>query len=347
MINSPQSVPLFHPQHTLALVYSNTLNLCPSIAFSFTSLRQRAKTHYNGVMKLILMGTGTSHGIPVIGCDCAVCHSSDTRDIRFRCSAFLESQNLLVDVGPEFRLQALKYHIKRLDAVFITHSHADHLHGIDDLRIFSHTKALDPSHPDNRESEGPGLAIYTTTAAWRDIEHRFDYIFTPMKEGGGKPKIRILSGETFSPKNPFVLNGVEVIPVMMKHGSLDDMGLLFSETVGTHKKSIAYLTDCNYISDEAIDTVRGAAGDLVHLVIDGLRVEPHSTHFSFDQALEAAERMEPQNVYLTHITHNMSHVQIQEYVDSVLPRFPLLQQAKKRGGYVGPAFDGQVLECQH
>ena len=301
--------------------------------------------HYNGVMKLILMGTGTSHGIPVIGCDCAVCHSTDPRDKRFRCSAFLESHNLLVDVGPEFRLQALKHGIKHLDAVFITHSHADHLHGIDDLRIFSHTRALDPSHPDNKETEGEGLPIYTTAAAQRDIEHRFDYIFTPMKEGGGKPKIRILSGEGFSPENPLVLNGVEVIPVMIKHGALDDMGLLFCQTSGGQRKSIAYLTDCNYISDEAVDTVRAAAGNLVHLVIDGLRVEPHSTHFCFEQALQAAERMKPRNVYLTHITHNLSHVQIQQYVDSLLPRFPLLQQAKEAGGYVGPAYDGQTLEC--
>ena len=145
-------------------------------------------------MKMILTGTGTSHGIPVIGCSCNVCRSSDSRDNRLRCSAFLESPaNILVDVGPEFRIQALKYKINKVDAVFITHSHADHLHGIDDLRVFSHTKALDPAHPDNKETEGEGLRIYTTTHAEHDIRHRFDYIFTPMKEGGGKPKIQIMS----------------------------------------------------------------------------------------------------------------------------------------------------------
>lgn len=188
---------------------------------------------------MILTGTGTSHGIPVIGCSCNVCRSSDSRDNRLRCSAFLESPaNILVDVGPEFRIQALKYKINKLDAVFITHSHADHLHGIDDLRVFSHTKALDPAHPDNKETEGEGLRIYTTTHAEHDIRHRFDYIFTPMKEGGGKPKIQIMSAENISEKNPLFINGIEILPVMLKHGHLDDLGLLFSEE-GKDGKSTA------------------------------------------------------------------------------------------------------------
>lgn len=200
------------------------------------------------LMKMILTGTGTSHGIPVIGCGCNVCRSSDPRDNRLRCSAFLESPvNILVDVGPEFRIQALKYKINKLDAVFITHSHADHLHGIDDLRVFSHTKALDPAHPDNKETEGEGLRIYTTTHAEHDIRHRFDYIFTPMKEGGGKPKIQIMSAENISEKNPLFINGIEILPVMLKHGHLDDLGLLFSEEGQDGKKhSIAYLTDCSW-----------------------------------------------------------------------------------------------------
>lgn len=262
------------------------------------------------LMKMILTGTGTSHGIPVIGCGCNVCRSSDSRDNRLRCSAFLESPvNILVDVGPEFRIQALKYKINKIDAVFITHSHADHLHGIDDLRVFSHTKALDPAHPDNKETEGEGLRIYTTTHAEHDIRHRFDYIFTPMKEGGGKPKIQIMSAENISEKKPLFINGIEILPVMLKHGHLDDLGLLFSEEGKDGKKhSIAYLTDCSFVPENSIELVKNNSGILEHLVIDGLRLEPHSTHFSFEQALEAAQKMNPRNVYLTHITHNMSHV---------------------------------------
>lgn len=299
------------------------------------------------LMKMILTGTGTSHGIPVIGCSCNVCRSSDSRNNRLRCSAFLESPvNILVDVGPEFRIQALKYKINKLDAVFITHSHADHLHGIDDLRVFSHTKALDPAHPDNKETEGEGLRIYTTTHAEHDIRHRFDYIFTPMKEGGGKPKIQIMSAENISEKNPLFINGIEILPVMLKHGHLDDMGLLFSEEGKDGKKhSIAYLTDCSFVPENSIELVKNNSGILEHLVIDGLRLEPHSTHFSFAQALEAAQKMNPRNVYLTHITHNMSHVQIEDYVKSILWKFPLLKKNAENGFYVGPAYDGLELVC--
>ena len=299
------------------------------------------------LMKMILTGTGTSHGIPVIGCSCNVCRSSDSRDNRLRCSAFLEPPaNILVDVGPEFRIQALKYKINKLDAVFITHSHADHLHGIDDLRVFSHTKALDPAHPDNKETEGEGLRIYTTTHAEHDIRHRFDYIFTPMKEGGGKPKIQIMSAENISEKNPLFINGIEILPVMLKHGHLDDLGLLFSEKGQDGKKhSIAYLTDCSFVPENSIELVKNNSGILEHLVIDGLRLEPHSTHFSFEQALEAAQKMNPRNVYLTHITHNMSHVQIEDYVKSILWKFPLLKKNTENGFYIGPAYDGLELVC--
>ena len=299
------------------------------------------------LMKMILTGTGTSHGIPVIGCGCNVCRSSDPRDNRLRCSAFLESPvNILVDVGPEFRIQALKYKINKLDAVFITHSHADHLHGIDDLRVFSHTKALDPAHPDNKETEGGGLKIYTTTHAEHDIRHRFDYIFTPMKEGGGKPKIQIMSAENISEKNPLFINGIEILPVMLKHGHLDDLGLLFSEEGKDGKKhSIAYLTDCSFVPENSIELVKNNSGILEHLVIDGLRLEPHSTHFSFEQALEVAQKMNPRNVYLTHITHNMSHVQIEDYVKSILWKFPLLKKNAENGFYIGPAYDGLELVC--
>lgn len=302
---------------------------------------------YDVLMKMILTGTGTSHGIPVIGCSCNVCRSSDSRDNRLRCSAFLESPaNILVDVGPEFRIQALKYKINKIDAVFITHSHADHLHGIDDLRVFSHTKALDPAHPDNKETEGEGLRIYTTTHAEHDIRHRFDYIFTPMKEGGGKPKIQIMSAENISEKNPLFINGIEILPVMLKHGHLDDLGLLFSEEGKDGKKhSIAYLTDCSFVPENSIELVKNNSGILEHLVIDGLRLEPHSTHFSFEQALEAAQKMNPRNVYLTHITHNMSHVQIEDYVKSILWKFPLLKKNTENGFYIGPAYDGLELVC--
>jgi phosphoribosyl 1,2-cyclic phosphate phosphodiesterase len=299
-------------------------------------------------MKMILLGTGTSHGVPVIGCSCPVCTSADPRDNRLRSSAFIcPPVNVLVDVGPEFRIQALKYKISSVESVFITHSHADHLHGIDDLRIFSHTKAVDPTNGSfcADETEGDGLQIFTTDHAEKDIYHRFDYIFTPMKEGGGKPKIKISSAQNVNPSDPIRINGAEFLPVILKHGSLDDLGLLISRTDSAKKKhSLAYLTDCNEIPAESIQRVKENSGQLHHLVIDGLRKEAHSTHFSFRQALEAAEKMNPCNVYLTHITHNMSHAEICRYVDSILDDFPNLKMRKSQGFYVGPAFDGMTLE---
>ena len=133
---------------------------------------------------------------------------------------------------------------------------------------------------------------------------------------------------------------------MLKHGHLDDLGLLFSEKGQDGKKhSIAYLTDCSFVPENSIELVKNNSGILEHLVIDGLRLEPHSTHFSFEQALEAAQKMNPQNVYLTHITHNMSHAQIEDYVKSILWKFPLLKKNTENGFYIGPAYDGLELVC--
>ena len=132
---------------------------------------------------MILMGTGTSHGIPVIGCDCAVCRSDDVRDKRLRCSLYVsEPASVVIDTGPEFRIQALRCGIKRLDAVLLTHSHADHLHGIDDLRVFSHTKSVDPSFNGECETFGEGLPIYANSQTVNDIENRFGGFDESAKE---------------------------------------------------------------------------------------------------------------------------------------------------------------------
>lgn len=293
---------------------------------------------------MTLLGTGTSHGIPVIGCSCRVCTGKDPRDCRYRCSAFIEPQNFLIDTGPEFRLQAIRAGIKKVSAVFITHSHADHLNGLDDLRIFSHTRAVDPSRPNNRETEGTGLPVYANPATIRDIKRRFDYAFTPLKEGGGKPKFSLIDSSVFSPANPLELGGIKILPVPLRHGSLTVTGWLFTEEKDGIKKSIAYLTDCSRIEQSSFSLIKENAGQLCHLVIDGLRAEVHSTHFSFEQAMEAADILNARHTWITHITHNKSHEEIKDFLSARIKNYKNLSAACAEGGSVEPAYDGLILE---
>ena len=296
---------------------------------------------YNITMKLILLGTGTSHGVPVIGCDCKVCTSRDPHDSRYRCSALVVhgDTQVLVDVGPEFRLQALRAGIKKLDAVLLTHSHADHLHGLDDLRIFSHTR---PCHFDAQafpETAGTGLPIYANAQTLKDIRYRFAYLFKTHKEGGGVAKLDFKDCGTA----PFSLGGIQILPVPLLHGHTHTTGWLFSCGADGNRHSIAYLTDCSAIPDESLALIAERAGTLSHVVIDGLRVKPHSTHFNFDQALSCAEKIGARHTWLTHMNHDLLHTEIQKYIEEKLPKYPRLQAIVQDGGSVSPAYDGLEL----
>ena len=295
------------------------------------------------------MGSGTSHGVPVIGCKCKVCKSTNPKDKRNRCSAYIfEPVNIVVDTGPEFRIQALKFGIEKIDAVCITHSHADHLNGLDDLRIFSHTQAVDPSK-NTFETQGNGLPIYTNSRAIIDTVNRFDYIFKPVKEGGGKPKLDLHDVRVFGEKNPiYVKNNksFKIIPIPLLHGTLMDTGWLFLESKDDFKtsKGIAYLTDCNKIEDSSFDLIARNCTCLEHLVIDALRLENHSTHFSFEEAFAAAERICAKHTWFTHMTHNMADDEINDFIKEKLPSYPKLQEICKNGGTVSTAYDGLLLE---
>ena len=297
-------------------------------------------------MKLLFLGTGTSHGVPVIGCDCPVCKSSDPHDKRFRCSAYVTTtsgKNILIDIGPDFRSQALAYNISRVDTLLLTHSHADHLHGIDDLRIFScdlsesdlKNKKLKPES--KRKYEAPPIPIYTNNNTIKDIEKRFDYFFRHCREGGGHAKVELIDA-----KNSFETCGITVTPISMLHGHLETVGWLLTE----NGKSIAYLTDCSFISDKSIQILKEKCGILEHLVIDGLRIEEHSTHFSFMQALEAAAKIGAKHVWLTHLTHSTSHRQVIMYIDDILANFPeKFKNLNNIAESVQPAYDGLELEA--
>lgn len=297
---------------------------------------------------MILMGTGTSHGVPVIGCTCSVCRSRSRKDKRDRCSAFVsEPAQLVIDTGPEFRLQAIRHRIKSLDAVLLTHPHADHLHGLDDLRSFSHTQSSDcnPANPRSLETQGNGLPVYANASTIAHIRKAFDYIFRTVQLGGGKPKLDLVDCAAFSAAHPLQVKGLEIIPVPLLHGELPDSGWLLTETRGGVRHSIAYLTDCSLVPEDSIRLVQERSGVLEHLVIDGLRVKPHATHLCFEEALAVAGQLGARHTWLTHVTHDLSHRGICKFVDGVLPGYPALQAIVQQGGSVGPAYDGLVLKA--
>lgn len=289
-------------------------------------------------MYLTFLGTGTSHGVPVIACNCAVCKSKDKKNKRYRSSVYIKTdddKDFIVDTSPEFRLQCINNNITHIDAIFLTHSHADHLHGIDDLRIFSSIQSPKTMQEKNLK-ETPPIPIYTNKKCSDDLTFRFPYLFRPVKEGGGHANI-----ELHSVSNSFQIGTTKVTPIPMMHGHLETTGWLFTTTIEHITKSVAYLTDCSFISEESFQLIKDNCGALTHLIIDGLRIEPHSTHFCFLQAMEAAEKIGiAKHIWFTHLTHKSSHNQIIKYIDENIKNFPNLMKAES----VLPAYDGLTLK---
>lgn len=280
-------------------------------------------------MKITLVGTGTSHGVPVIACKCPTCTSADPRDNRMRTSAFITASDgtiVIIDTSPEFRIQSLRFGLEKVDAVLLTHSHADHLHGLDDLRIFSHTHKKGSTAPSL-----PALGIYANRETLCDVENRFDYVFRPTQEGGGKPLLQLLLIENYSQATPLHIGSLEIVPVPIKHGTLNVCGWKITDTASP-LQSFAYITDCSFISDDSIALIRGAK----HCVIDSLRERPHTTHFCFAESLEYAQKIGASHTWLTHICHDFSHAQITNWFDE-------RWHDDKRT--IAPAYDRLELEC--
>jgi phosphoribosyl 1,2-cyclic phosphate phosphodiesterase len=231
--------------------------------------------------RVTFLGTGTSHGVPMIGCECATCRSADPRDRRLRPSIVLHVPGgpaILVDTSTDLRQQALTHRLTRVDAILYTHSHADHVMGMDEIRRFNVLqKATIPAYADAQTAE--------------DLQRTFSYAFDPStQKGGGVPQIELRPID-----GPFGIEGVTVQPVPIWHGKRAILGFRFGR--------FAYLTDCSGIPDESWPLLER----LDVLVIDALRHRPHPTHYTVEEALAAIARIRPGRALLTHICHDLPH----------------------------------------
>ena len=275
------------------------------------------------IMKIIVLGSGTSHGVPVIGCGCPVCTSDDPGDKRMRSSIYIEGPGgecVVIDTGPEFRLQALRAGIRRLDAIFLTHAHADHIHGLDDVRALSWNKPI---------------PIYGNEQTIVEMEERFSYVWRETQEGGGKPRLlpRVISG-------PVCVGGLTFTPVPVKHGILDILGWKIEEGAG---KSFLYLTDTSAIPSASFRQLNYEVSPPIRIIIiGGLRERPHETHFSFEQALNVALELGAEKTYLTHICHEHSHREIDEFCRKFIEKLQAPDQ-KSNSMECHPAYDGLEL----
>jgi phosphoribosyl 1,2-cyclic phosphate phosphodiesterase len=232
-------------------------------------------------MKLTFLGTGTSTGVPSIGCDCETCLSNDSKDKRLRVSILIEhaGQKVLVDTSIDFRQQALRAGIKKLDAILITHCHVDHVFGLDDIRPLNFRYGA--------------MGVYANEIAWTDLKRIFQYIFKPTHFGGGLPQ---LIPHTVVKNAPFSIGeDLEITPLEVIHGRLPVIAYRFND--------FAYATDLKTIPPESMDGLR----NLDVLVLDCVRIKPHTTHLCLEEALAYIEELKPKRAYLTHLNHDIMH----------------------------------------
>jgi phosphoribosyl 1,2-cyclic phosphate phosphodiesterase len=238
------------------------------------------------VTHVVMLGSGTSQGVPVIGCHCPVCTSDDPRNRRTRASVHVQlrdrertARGVVIDTATEFRLQCVANGIERVDAVLFTHAHADHVHGLDDVRQLN-------------AIQGTVIPCYGSPETMQHLARKFDYLFRETQPGTSKPDVEFIHVE-----GPFDLFGREIVPLPVKHGEL----LIYGYRIGR----FAYITDASAIPPETMAKLDG----LDTLILNALRREPHPTHLSLDEAVAIIEQLGPARAFLTHMTHRLDHAE--------------------------------------
>lgn len=252
-----------------------------------------------GTAKLTFLGTGTSQGVPMIGCGCEVCCSNDPRDKRLRASVFVEYEGLriLVDAGPDFRQQMLREGISSVDAILLTHNHKDHTGGLDDIRAFNYF-------------EKKATQIYCEKYVEDSLRMEFSYAFAEIRYPGA-PEWHVHNIDD----KPFEINGVKIIPIRGKHFNLPVLGYRFG--------NIAYCTDMNRIPEEEFEKLKG----LDHFIINCVRRGRHISHFGLEQAIKVARKVGAKQSWLTHLSHQLPCYEdlVKEMPEGILPAYDGLQ----------------------
>lgn len=242
----------------------------------------------SGEIKVTILGSGTSAGVPMIGCHCPVCSSPDPKDKRNRSSIVVSygGENYLIDTGPELRLQAVAARLDSIAAVIYTHAHADHIFGLDDVRRYN-------------TLSGKALPVYARADTLAVIQNAFPYAFVPAApvEGLYRPEL-----EPHFIDGPFELSGKQWIPLPLLHGKVEVQGFRIGD--------FAYCTDCSEIHPQTRELMQ----DLDVLIIDALRPRPHPTHLSFSQALEIIGDLKPKRAFFTHINHEVTHAELERHL---------------------------------
>jgi phosphoribosyl 1,2-cyclic phosphate phosphodiesterase len=242
-------------------------------------------------MKITFLGTGTSQGIPIIGCHCEVCLSANPKDKRLRSSILIEMNDgfkIVIDTGPDFRAQMLENGFEDLDAVLFTHDHRDHTAGLDDIRPINFLK-------------NKNIPLYATKEVHDSLKKQYDYIFENSTYEG-KPQVTLIE---ISKEKPFEINRQVIIPIEVKHGIFKAMGFRFNDFV--------YITDASEVSEEEIKKLAGTKT----LVVNALHQVEHYSHFNLVEALDFIKKINPERAYLTHVAHKMGLV---DEVSKTLPK---------------------------